>query len=152
MSDWMRGGRGLILLVVLWVGGWFVGFGGVMEAFVDPHGELVDIWPALMGFAGLVAGIVMAVLLGLGARGRSLAELSWGAWTAAGAVSGLVLGAVAVFLGLSDDLAIDTAQVRPIAPLALVGVLTLMAVVGALVTSLFFRLVGGQRRAAVGRV
>ena len=39
MKKWMRGIRGSILMIVLWVIGWSLGFGGIMEAFFDPDGK-----------------------------------------------------------------------------------------------------------------
>jgi hypothetical protein len=66
MNSWLRGVRGTVVLILIWMVGWGVGFGGLMEAFVDPHGELVDIWPALMGIYGFIGGAVMAGVLRVG--------------------------------------------------------------------------------------
>src|SRR5688572_23677915 len=41
MNKWMSGVRGSILMIALWVVGWGLGFGGIME-LVDPDGKIQD--------------------------------------------------------------------------------------------------------------
>jgi len=56
MKGWLRGTRGMVLMVVTWIVGWSLGFGGLAELLVDPHGETPDIWPAEMAIPGFVSG------------------------------------------------------------------------------------------------
>jgi hypothetical protein len=142
VKTWLKGFRGTIVLILLWIVGWGVGFGGLIEAFIDPNGELVDIWPALMGFTGLVGAVVMSGLVRMGDR-RSFDEMSYTRFASLGAVSGLLLGVLASVIGLASDIAIDTATVKPVSPLLLIGITTGLGAVAGFGSSVFFKLVGG---------
>ena len=152
MKKWVSGIRGTVVMIVLWIVGWGVGFGGLIEAFVDPHGEIVDIWPALMGINGFIGGVVISGVLRVAEGRRSFDEVSLVRFATCGIVSGVVVGALAVSIGLADDIAIDTPQRMPIAPLVLIGITTALALVAAIGSSVFFRLVARrQTPAAAGR-
>lgn len=152
MKKWLRGLRGAFLMTLMWVVGWGVGFGGLMEAFVDPHGELVDIWPALMGFAGFIGGIVFCALLRISGAGRRVDEVSLARIATWGVVTGLILGVLAVASGLSSDIAIDQPYQRSIAPAVMIGITTALSAVAAIGSALFFRLLAqSETRAVPGR-
>jgi hypothetical protein len=57
-----------------------------MEAFVDPHGAILDMWPQTLAIVGFVGGVVFSAVLGIAERRRRFGELSiprfsaWGAW------------------------------------------------------------------------
>ncbi len=108
MKRWLIGVRGTVMMIGLWIVGWGIGFGGLMEAFVDPHGQIVDIWPAAMGFTGFIGGVVISALLRIVEGRRSFDEVSLVRFAILGAVTGLALGVLAIAIGLSNDIAIDT--------------------------------------------
>jgi hypothetical protein len=149
MNKWLRGVRGAVLLILIWTVGWGVGFGGLIEAFVDPRGQLVDIWPALMGFTGFLGGAVMAALVPLTARRRSLDAVSLTHFALCGIVTGLALGLAAVAIGLANDIAIDQPWQRPVAPVVLMGIGAALGTVAGIGSSVFFRLVARHRSATV---
>jgi O-antigen/teichoic acid export membrane protein len=97
MKKWLRRIRGAIGMGLTWAIGWaFVG--GLME-LIDRRGELVDIWPMVLGIPGFIAGAVFSVLLWIAEGRRRFDELSlprFGAW---GAVVGLLLGVLGVAAG-----------------------------------------------------
>ena len=149
MKKWLRGFRGAFLMTLTWFVGWGVGFGGLMEAFVDPHGELVDIWPALMAFAGFIGGAVFCVLLRISGGGRRFDEVSLARIVAWGVVTGLILGVVATAIGLTSDIAIDQPHQRPIPPIVMIGITTALSAVAAIGSALFFRFLAKSEPSAV---
>ena len=50
--------------------------GGVMEAFVDPDGATLDMWPPTLGMAGFPGGAVFSMIIAIAARRRTFDELS----------------------------------------------------------------------------
>ena len=150
MNKWLSGFRGAFVMTLTWVLGWGVGFGGLMEAFVDPRGELVDIWPALMAFAGFIGGIVFCALLWISGS-RRFDDVSLVRIPTFGVVTGLVLGFLAVAIGLTRDIAIDQPYVRPITPAVLIGITTALGTVAAIGSALFFRLLAQGDTRAVAR-
>ena len=142
---WLSGIRGTVVMILIWAGGWGVGFGGLIEAFVDPNGELVDIWPAAMGFLGLSGGAVFSGLLAIADRRRSFAEVPWARMITWGVVTGLLLGLLLVAIGLANDIAIDTPTVKPVTPAFMIGVNAALSAVAALGSAVFFRLVAELR-------
>lgn len=112
MKKWLSGLRGMFVMILIWMLGWAVGFGGLIETSVDPHRELVDIWPAAMGFAGAIGGAVISALIRVAEQRRSFDQISIPRFTTWGVVTGLGLGVLAIAIGLSSDIAIDTPLVR----------------------------------------
>ncbi|MGQ0641869.1 MAG: hypothetical protein ACT4P6_14055 [Gemmatimonadaceae bacterium] len=152
MKKWQSGFRGAGAMILLWIIGWGVGFGGLIEAFVDPHGELIDIWPAAMAFAGFVGGIVFSALLWISDRGRSFDEVSLARIATWGVVTGLMLGVLAALMGLTQDIAIDQPYVRPVAPAVMIAITIALGAVAAIGSALFFRLIAhGETRTVSGR-
>lgn len=95
MQKWLRRIRGALGMGLIWAVGWAIVGGGVMEAFVDPNGEILDMWPQTLGLAGFLGGVVFSVVLGIAGSRRRFEELSLVAFGALGAVAG-VLAAIAM--------------------------------------------------------
>ena len=89
---------GAIGMALIWAVGWGAGAGGFIEAFVDPHGEIEDVWPMVLAILGSIGGVAFWGLRRIAERGRSLEEstvprtLLWG--TLAGLTAGLAARAV----------------------------------------------------------
>ena len=149
MKKWLSGFRGAFVMTLVWLVGWGVGFGGLMEAFVDPNGELVDIWPALMGFAGFIGGIVFWALLRISGGRRRFDEVSLVRNATWGVVTGVILGVLAIATGLTSDIAIDQPYQRPLAPIVMIGITTTLSAVAAFGSALFFRLLAKGETPAV---
>src|SRR5919108_6241887 len=92
MTAWLRRIRGAVFLGVVWALVWGIGGGGFMEAIVDPHGRIADIWPAVLGIPGFFGGIIFSVALSIAERRRRFDELSLPRFGALGAVTGALLG------------------------------------------------------------
>lgn len=75
MKKWMSGIRGAVLMTALWIIGWSLGFGGLIEAFLDPDGKVLDVWPTFLAIPGLIGGVVFSLLLTIGERGRGFNEV-----------------------------------------------------------------------------
>jgi len=95
---------------LIWAIAWAIVGGGIMEAFVDPHGAILDMWPQTLGIAGFLGGAAFSIVFGIAARRRSFKELSLVRAAALGAVAGIVVGAFLMTTG---------APVMIIAPAAL---------------------------------
>jgi hypothetical protein len=80
-----------------WFAGW-VAVGFLME-FVDPNGQVADIWPAVLGLPGFFGGVVFSVVLRVAAADRRFDELSLPRFGALGAVAGMLLGLIPFAIG-----------------------------------------------------
>ena len=130
MKTWMSGTRGAILLVFLWVIGWGLGFGGLIEAFIDPDGKIMDIWVTAMVIPGFIGGAVFAAALSLAERRRfdEVPIIRFAFW---GAFTGIVIGGIAFAKGI--ELTLTTSKI-----FAITTILGLIAGIG---SAIFFRLV-----------
>ncbi len=139
MKKWMSGIRGAILIIVLWVIGWGLGFGGIME-LVDPDGKIQDVWPMVFAIPGLIGGVLFAMLLAIVERGRSFDEVSLVRFALWGAVTGIVIGVLTI-----------PAKVGDVSPgaMGMIGIATALGVVAGLGSGVFFRLVTRRRPSAV---
>lgn len=137
MDKWMSGIRGAILVVVLWVIGWGLGFGGIAE-LLDPDGRVQDVWPTVMAVPGFVGGVLFAPLLTLASRGRTLGEISLIRFALWGAATGVILGLLTI-----------PAEVGDVSPgwAGMTGIFAALGTVAGLGTGVFFRLLGGKRTA-----
>ena len=99
MKKWLRRIRGAAGMGLIWAVAWAIVGGGVMEAFVDPHGAILDMWPQTLGIAGFLGGAAFSILFGIAARRRSFEELSLVRFGALGAVAGVVVGAFLMTTG-----------------------------------------------------
>jgi hypothetical protein len=131
MKKWMSGIRGAVLMVVLWVIGWGLGFGGIME-LVDPDGKIQDVWPTLLAIPGFIGGVLFSLLLLIAERRRSFDEISVVRFALWGVVTGLVLGVLTI-----------PAEVGDVSPGAagMIGIAAVLGVVAAVGSAIFFRLV-----------
>jgi hypothetical protein len=101
MRKLLRRIRGALGMGLTWAVAW--GFVGFLMEFVDPHGQIADIWPALFAIPAFLGGVIFSVVLGIAERRRRFDELSiarFGAW---GAVAGLVVGALPFALGSNSS-------------------------------------------------
>ena len=136
MKKWMSGIRGTILMLGLWVIGWGLGFGGIMELF-DPDGKIQDVWPTLLAIPGFIGGIVFSALLLIAERGRRFDELSLARFALWGAVTGAVIGILTI-----------PAEVGDVSPgaMGMIGIGTVLGLVAGFGSGVFFRLVKWQSR------
>ncbi len=92
MKKSQSGRRGTVAMILLWIVGWGLGFGGLIEAFVDPSGAIGDIWLTAMAIPGFIGGAVFSALLRIAEGRRSFDEVSLARFATWGVVTGLVLG------------------------------------------------------------
>lgn len=110
MRTWLRRIRGAAGLCLLWAGAG-IGVGGMFELIDNvapgalPFISRVDMWPQTMAAVFFLGAVVFTTLVGIVERDRRLEELSLPRFAAWGAVAGLllgvVLGAPAIFLGIT---------------------------------------------------
>jgi hypothetical protein len=139
MKKWMSGMRGTILMILLWIVGWGLGFGGLIEAFIDPHGEILDIWFTAMAIPGFIGGVVFSALLRIAEGRRSFDEVSLVRFAIWGAVTGLVIGAIAMARGIELTLT----------PGKIFAITTALGIVAAIGSAVFFRLVARWQAPAI---
>lgn len=97
MKTWLRRISVALRMGLTWAVPWVcVAF--LIEAFVDPHGRIADIWPAVLGLPAFLGGVFFSVVLGIAARGRTFDELSLPRFTAWGALAGLMVSALPFLL------------------------------------------------------
>ena len=101
MQPWLRRLRGALLMGLVWGAGAGALLGGTMEflANIFPRLNAVDMWIPLFAFPGFIGGVLFSVVLAVAARNRRLSELSMAAFTAMGAIGGLLLGGFAMAVG-----------------------------------------------------
>lgn len=103
MRKWLRRLRGALGMGLTWaIAGAFLGF---MMEFVDPTGEIIDIWPAALAYPGFLGGVAFSAVLGTAGRHRRFDELSLPRFAGWGAVGGLLVSlipAALVGLGLAS--------------------------------------------------
>jgi hypothetical protein len=141
MTNWLSGVRGTVAVIVMWTLGWGLGFGGLIEAFVDPHGEIVDIWFTVMAIPGFVGGLLYAALLRIAEGRRPLDEVSRARAATWGALTGFLLGVVVA----------ATRAAGTMSPVAAVSIMTALGGVAGAGSALGFRLaarVGARRQRA----
>lgn len=136
MKKWMSGIRGAVLMIVLWVIGWGLGFGGIMEAFIDPDGKIQDVWPTFLAIPGFIGGVVFSIALALAERGRSFDEISLARFAVWGVLTGLFLGFLTI-----------PAEVGDVSPgwAGMVGIGAGLGLVAGIGSGLFCRLVTRRR-------
>jgi len=141
MTKWMSGTRGTVAMILTWTVGWGLGFGGLMELY-DPHGQIGDVWPTALAIPGFVGGIVFSALLRIAEGRRSFDEVSLARFVTWGVVTGLVLGLLTI-----------PAKVGDVSPgaLGMIGIATVLSVVAALGSAIFFRLIARRQTRALGR-
>ena len=105
MNNVLRRLRGAIGIGIFWaLGGAFLG--GLIE-LLDNIGvawrwiDGVDMWIPLLAIPGFFGGIAFSLVLGIAGHHRKFEELSLLKFTAWGAISGLILGGIALALGIN---------------------------------------------------
>ncbi len=98
---WLRRVRGALGMGLTWAIAWAVIGGGLMEAIVDPHGRILDMWPQTLAIPGFLGCVVFSMVLWVAEGGRRFEELSIRRFAAWGAVAGVLLGGVALGLGFA---------------------------------------------------
>src|SRR5688572_26812872 len=133
MKKWMSGVHGTVLMIVLWVLGWGLGFGGIMEAFVDPDGKIQDVWLTLLAVPGFVGGLLFSGLLWFAEGRRSFNEISLARLSLWGVITGLVIGLLTI-----------PAEVGDVSPgaVGMTAIATSLGLVAALGSAVFFRILG----------
>jgi len=141
MTKWMSGTRGTVAMILTWTVGWGLGFGGLMELY-DPHGQIGDVWPTALAIPGFVGGIVFSALLRIAEGRRTFDEVSLARFVTWGVVTGLVLGLLTI-----------PAKVGDVSPgaLGMIGIATVLSVVAALGSAIFFRLIARRQTPALAR-
>jgi hypothetical protein len=139
MKKWMSGIRGTVLMILLWIVGWGLGFGGLIEAFIDPDGDILDVWLTALAIPGFIGGVVFSALLRIAEGRRSFDEVSLARFAMWGAVTGLVIGGIAMAKGI--ELTLTTGKIFVIT--------TALGVVAAIGSAVFFRLVAWWRTPTV---
>lgn len=92
--------RGALGVAFTWGAIWAVVGSLVLEGIVDPHGEIVDMWPPLLAMMGGVFGLVFALTLTAVDGKRRFDELSYPRFVGLGVAVALGLSAVALGLGI----------------------------------------------------
>lgn len=141
MTKWLSGIRGTVAMILTWTVGWGLGFGGLIEAFVDPSGEIVDIWFTVMAIPGFFGGVLFSALLRIAEGGRGFDQVSLPRIVAWGVVTGVALGGVLVVATRVENvLSLTAAQV--------VGITTVLGTVAAIGSAVFFRLLARRQTPA----
>jgi hypothetical protein len=79
-----------------WGLAWGLVGGFIMEAFVDPRAQIVDMWPQVLAIPGFFGGALFSGILFAAGRRRKFEDLSLPLFGALGAISGLLLGVLFV--------------------------------------------------------
>lgn len=132
MKNWISGIRGAILMVVLWVIGWGLGYGGIMEAFVDPDGKIGDVWLTMLAVPGFIGGVMFAAILLVAERRKSFNEIPLARSALWGAVTGILLGLLTI-----------PAEIGDVSPGAagMIGIATALSIIAGLGSGIFCRIV-----------
>src|SRR5687768_897720 len=119
MKKWMSGVRGTVLMIVIWVIGWGLGFGGIME-LVDPDGKVQDVWPTLLAIPGLIGGVLFSGILAFAEGGRSFDRISLVRFAIWGVATGVVIGLLTI-----------PAEVGDVSPgaLGMIGIATVLGLI-----------------------
>ena len=90
-------------MALIWAVGWGAGAGGFIEAFVDPHGEIEDVWPVVLAILGAIGGVAFWTLRWIVERGRGLEESTAPRALLLGMLAGIVAGLVGRAVGAPPD-------------------------------------------------
>jgi hypothetical protein len=111
-----------------------------MEAIVDPHGRIADMWPQGLAMTGFFGGVIFSITLWMTERRRRFDELSLprvGVW-------GAVAGALLVLAGLSIGL-------RPAIAAMLLAPVTMLSAASAMGSLVIARMASDRQLLGAGR-
>jgi hypothetical protein len=134
MKKWLRRIRGAVGMGLTWAAGWAL-VGVLIELLMDPMGSLVDVWVTALAIPGFLGDAVFSTVLRIAEGLRRFDELSlpqFGAW---GAVTGLLLGVLAVSAGVANAI-FPGLWLRAA---VIIGPTTLLSAVSAVGSGLLFR-------------
>jgi hypothetical protein len=134
MKKWLRRIRGAVGMGLTWAAGWAL-VGVLIELLMDPMGSLVDVWVTALAIPGFLGDAVFSTVLRIAEGLRRFDELSlpqFGAW---GAVTGLLLGVLAVSAGVANAI-FPGLWLRAA---VIIGPTTLLSAVSAVGSALLFR-------------
>ena len=134
MKKWMIGVRGAILMIVLWVIGWGLGFGGIME-LIDSDGKIQDVWLTVLAIPGFIGGVFFSALL-LVAERRGFDEVPLTRFALWGAVTGLLLGLLSIPAEVGD---------KSPGAAGMIGLGAVLGIVAGIGSGMFCRLVARWR-------
>ena len=95
MDKWWKRIRAALGMSAIWGIIWGLVGGFVMEAIVDPHGKIGDMWPPFFVMLGFAGGALFSVILWISEGRRRFDELSLPRLTGLGALGGLLMGGFA---------------------------------------------------------
>ena len=134
MKKWMRRILGAVGMSLTWAAGWGL-IGVLIGTFVDPHGSIDDMWVVRVGVPGFLSGVVFSAVLGIAEGRRRFDELSLPRFGILGAVTGLLLGVLAVSAGVASAIGPGLWLRAAI----IIGPTTLLSAVSAVGSALLFR-------------
>jgi hypothetical protein len=133
---WLGGIRGTVVMILTWTVGWALGFGGLIEAFVDPSGRIIDIWFTAMAIPGFIGGVLFSALLRIAEGRHGFDQVPLVRTATWGAVTGLALGALAAATVL--------AHAPSRAAAVTIGITTALGALAGVGSAVFFRAVGAR--------
>jgi D-alanyl-D-alanine carboxypeptidase len=98
VPHWLKRIRSALVVGLVWGGLWAIVGGGIMESFIDPQGDIVDMWPQVLGIVGFLGGVIFSGVISIMAGHRKLNEFSFAEFAGLGAVAGVLQGAAAMAL------------------------------------------------------
>ena len=98
VPTWLKRVRAALGMGLLWGVLWAVIGGGIMEGVIDPNGQIVDMWPQLLGMIGFMGGVIFSTLVRVAGARKSFEEFTFREFATLGAVAGALQGIVAVFI------------------------------------------------------
>jgi hypothetical protein len=90
--------RSALFMGLVWGGVWAIVGGFIMEGIIDPNGEIVDMWPQLLGIVGFMGGVIFSGVITALARQRGLDEFSFREFAGLGALTGVLQGVLAMLV------------------------------------------------------
>ena len=126
MKKWLRRIGCAVLMGVTWAVVW-APIGVLIGMILDPDGSMDEPWVAVGAYPGFLCGAVFSAMVGIAKGHRRFDELSLlrvGAW---GAVSGVLVGALPLVLGSTENAGLPAWLLG----VAIIGSITLLSAVSA---------------------
>lgn len=107
--------RGALGVAFTWGAIWAVLGSLVLEGIVDPHGEIVDMWPPLLAIMGGFFGLAFSLALTAVDGRRRFEELSFPRFVGLAVAVALGLSGIALVLGIFPNVAPAALRVTVVA-------------------------------------